>query len=280
MGLFFNRPRAVLSGIEIAEAVARQAEYARLRRRDVLGPHGDYGSRELGWWERLKLAWLGRQPRIVFDDFDPTPSHRGGRCNPNSVNARLAPDLLVYDVPVMPDGVRHSLAMTASMQDGGRQDHDAVWDEYALDMKRDNPTTRLTLPPEGYVLKPGRLYLGRTVERVGAYNAAPQLHGRSSVGRLGVSVHSTAGYIDVGFVGTITLEITVVHPVRVYPDVAICQIDFAPVSHRCVPYQSNKYQGQVEPVASRLFMDFAAGKKERATSPENPEGSHDTQTRH
>ena len=90
--------------------------------------------------------------------------------NPNSYNLRLHSDLLVYDSDV-------------------------------LDMKEKNSTSPLTIPNEGLLLEPQKLYLGRTIERTATDKYVPMLEGRSSVGRLGLFIHITAGFGDIGFDG-------------------------------------------------------------------------------
>jgi dCTP deaminase len=145
--------------------------------------------------------------------------------NPNSYNLKLHQDLLVYS-------------------------------QMPLDMKRPNPTEKLSIPSEGLVLEPGKLYLGRTIEHTTTYNLVPMLEGRSSVGRLGLYVHVTAGFGDTGFSGFWTLEMHCVHPIRVYAGVEICQIFYHQVEGEIVNYKSGKYQGNTEVQASRLWMDF------------------------
>ena len=88
-------------------------------------------------------------------------------------------------------------------------------------MRRPNRFRRHTIPPEGLVLDPNRLYLGRTIERTETHNLVPMLEDRSSIGRLGLFVHVTAGFGDVGFCGYWTLEMFAVQPVRIYPGVRI-----------------------------------------------------------
>ncbi len=240
----FNRtyvPYGVLSGVEIAEAVARQNEYASLVRKS----HDLLGENHLSWRERRRLAKLEKLPRIHIDGFDPRPSDEGGRLNPNSYNLDLAPELLVYTVPRVPSEM-HGMMVAPE-----------AWERYALDMRKDNPTRKLTIPPEGLLLRPDRLYLGRTSQHTSSYNCRPCLNGRSSIGRLGICIHITAGYGDVGFSGTWTLELMVIHPVRVYPGVSICQIDYASISPRHRPYLSKKYLNQQDVTSSKLFMDFA-----------------------
>lgn len=113
--------------------------------------------------------------------------------NPNSYNLRLHEELLVYT-------------------------------ELPLDMKKPNPAEKLVIPESGLLLKPGILYLGRTLESTETHNLVPMLEGRSSIGRLGMLVHVTAGFGDVGFKGFWTLEISVIQPLIVYPGVEVCQI--------------------------------------------------------
>jgi dCTP deaminase len=105
-------------------------------------------------------------------------------------------------------------------------------------------------------LEPGRLYLGRTVEHTTTYNLVPMLEGRSSVGRLGLYVHVTAGFGDTGFAGYWTLEMHCVHPIRIYAGVEICQIFYHQIEGEVVNYKSGKYQHNTEVQASRLWMDF------------------------
>ncbi len=131
-----------------------------------------------------------------------------------------------------------------------------VYTEEPLDMKRDNPVQEIALPPEGLVLEPGRLYLGRTVEYTETDNLVPMLEGRSSVGRLGLFIHVTAGFGDVGFKGFWTLEIFCVQPIRIYPGVDICQIYYHSLEGDYDRYASGKYQGNRDIQASLLYRDF------------------------
>ena len=90
-------------------------------------------------------------------------------------------------------------------------------------MARPNGIEFLKIPKEGLLLQPGTLYLGRTLEYTETHGMVPMLEGRSSVGRLGLFVHVTAGFGDIGFCGYWTLEMFAVQPVRIYAGVAICQ---------------------------------------------------------
>lgn len=145
--------------------------------------------------------------------------------NPNSYNLRLYNELLVYENDL-------------------------------LDMKRENKAKKITIPPEGLVLEPGKLYLGRTVEYTETDHYVPMLEGRSSVGRLGLFIHVTAGFGDVGFKGYWTLEIFCVQPIRIYPDVEICQIYYHSIEGDYDKYVSGKYQNNQGIQPSLLYKDF------------------------
>jgi dCTP deaminase len=100
----------------------------------------------------------------------------------------------------------------------------AVYTDDVLDAKLHNKVRHFQIGPEGYVLQPGELYLGVTVEYTETHNSVPFLEGKSSVGRLGIDIHATAGKGDVGFCNTWTLEISCVKPVRVYAGMPIGQL--------------------------------------------------------
>src|SRR3954454_24858235 len=117
---------------------------------------------------------------------------------------------------------------------------------------------------EPFILHPGEFVLGQTLERVTLPNdLVARLEGKSSLGRLGLLIHSTAGFVDSGFSGTLTLELSNVAnlPITIYHGMPIGQISFIrmdqPVEH---PYgareKDSKYQGQAEPTASRYFLNF------------------------
>jgi len=100
----------------------------------------------------------------------------------------------------------------------------AVYDDEILDAKKHNQITEVIIPEEGYVLQPGVLYLGVTEEYTETHAHVPFLEGKSSIGRLGIDIHATAGKGDVGFCNTWTLEISCVHPVRVYAGMPVGQL--------------------------------------------------------
>jgi dCTP deaminase len=117
-------------------------------------------------------------------------------------------------------------------------------------------------PTEPFILHPGDFVLGVTEEVITLpNNLVARVEGRSSLGRLGVIIHSTAGFVDPGFSGTITLEITNINtmPVALYPGMRVCQLAFeAMTSPAEVDYSQKKtmkYQGQVFPEESRVARD-------------------------
>lgn len=131
-----------------------------------------------------------------------------------------------------------------------------------LDVKKNNPHILLAIPPEGFVLQPGELYLGNTIEYTESGPFLPQLEGKSSLARLGIVVHLTAGFGDIGFKGHWTLEITVVRPVRIYAGMTIAQIYYMEaLGNVDRPYNkkvSAKYHGQkAVPVPSYMWKNFS-----------------------
>ncbi len=117
---------------------------------------------------------------------------------------------------------------------------------------------------EPFILHPGEFVLGQTLERVRLpSDLVARLEGKSSLGRLGLLIHSTAGFVDAGFEGNLTLELSNVAnlPITIYHGMPIGQISFmrmdGPVES---PYGSektgSKYQGQAEPTPSRFYLNF------------------------
>lgn len=167
----------------------------------------------------LKIAEEVKAGRISISDFDEK------RLNPNSYNLRLAGEVLCYE-------------------------------NRFLDMKKHNDYHIDYMTDGGMVLYPGKLYLARTMERTRTDCYVPMLEGRSSVGRLGIFIHATAGFGDVGFDGYWTLELSCVQPVRIYPGVEICQIYYHTIDGEYEPYANGKYQGNNGVQPSMLWKDF------------------------
>ncbi|HSB87934.1 MAG TPA: dCTP deaminase [Ilumatobacteraceae bacterium] len=136
-----------------------------------------------------------------------------------------------------------------------------------IDVKHD--MTALTepyeLPDDGvFMLHPGEFVLGSTLERIGVPDdLVGRIEGKSSLGRLGLIIHSTAGFIDAGFDGHITLELTNIAtlPITLYPGMKIGQVSFMQMTTPADrPYgggaRGSKYQGQHGPTPSRYFENF------------------------
>ena len=123
-------------------------------------------------------------------------------------------------------------------------------------MRKPHAVRRHLIPEEGLVLRPSQLYLARTVERTETHRYVPMIEGRSSIGRLGLFVHVTAGFGDVGFCGFWTLEMFAVQPVRIYAGVEICQIFYHQVAGDITEYKSDKYQHNQDIQPSLLFKEF------------------------
>lgn len=163
------------------------------------------------------LRQMGKSIRITpFDER---------QLNPNSYNLRLHNELLAYEDEV-------------------------------LDMKKPNAVKSITIPESGFMLEPGKLYLGRTLEYTETDSYVPMLEGRSSIGRLGIFIHVTAGFGDVGFSGYWTLEIFCVQPVKIYAGVEICQIYYHTIMGDYEKYTSGKYQKNSGIQPSLLYRDF------------------------
>jgi dCTP deaminase len=125
---------------------------------------------------------------------------------------------------------------------------------------------------EPMFLHPHEFVLGSTIERVRIPNdLVGRLEGRSSLGRLGVVIHSTAGFIDAMFEGHITLEISNLAnlPIALYPGMRIGQISFVemttPAERPYGPERGSKYSGQQLPTASRLYLDFLNARADSQT---------------
>lgn len=136
-----------------------------------------------------------------------------------------------------------------------------------IDVRREMPDLTELVEVTGgdpFILHPGEFVLGSTLERVGIPDdLVARLEGKSSLGRLGLLIHSTAGYVDPGWDGYLTLELSNVAnlPITIYPNMKIGQISFFRLSTPAErPYGSSqtksKYQGQRGPTASRFFEEF------------------------
>lgn len=100
----------------------------------------------------------------------------------------------------------------------------SVYADTELDARRHHRIDEMEIGPEGFLMHPGRLYLGVTEEYTETHHTVPFLEGKSSIGRLGIDIHATAGKGDVGFCNYWTLELSCVQPVRIYAGMPIGQL--------------------------------------------------------
>lgn len=209
---------AILTGPEIARLVKRTKE----AREDGLTPP---------------------MPIIDITPFDEA------NCGPNSYDVRLSDKLLIYraggshwQVSGHPSGYGCEVKLNVHSQ------------QFVLDSREPNPTKEVTISDGGIVLIPGVLYLGSTVEFTETHGLVPVIETRSSLARLGVSAHLSAGFGDDGWGGCWTLELTVVHPVKLWAGDRICQVAFHTINGERDPYRG-KYSNDTTAVASRMHED-------------------------
>jgi dCTP deaminase len=170
--------------------------------------------------------------RIVLDPFDP------GMIQPSSVDVRVDRAFRVF--------------------------HNARYPYIDVRQPMEDLTELVTVgDDEAFILHPGEFVLGQTLERVRLPDdLVARLEGKSSIGRLGLLIHSTAGFVDPGFEGNLTLELSNVAnlPITIYYGMPIGQISFMrmdqPVEHPYGEEAGSKYQGQAEPTPSRYYLNF------------------------
>jgi dCTP deaminase len=180
--------------------------------------------------------------RLVFDPYEPA------MVQPSSVDVRVDGKFRVF--------------------------HNARYPFIDVRQPMDDLTELVEISSEDrFILHPGEFVLGQTLERVRLPDdLVARLEGKSSLGRLGLLIHSTAGFVDAGFEGNLTLELSNVAnlPITIYHGMPIGQISFmrmdGPVES---PYGSgeagSKYQGQAEPTPSRFYLNFESdGEREKA----------------
>ena len=136
-----------------------------------------------------------------------------------------------------------------------------VYVDKIIDAKKENPTKIIKIPEEGFILDPQHFYLGSTMEYTETYGLVPFLEGKSSTGRLAISIHETAGKGDAGFKGYWTLEMKVGHAVKIYPRMPIGQIIYHDTTGKILnPYNKRtnaKYLNQNPiPMESQMWKNF------------------------
>lgn len=188
--------------------------------------------------------------------------YREEQINPNSYNLTLHPQLLVYDrggenadkIPHNEEVTTISTNQGIPIQDHHQSSIKSNDIKNPLDMRTPNDTIELCIPEKGLILQPGVLYIGRTVENTSSDKFIPMINGRSSCGRLGISIHVCAGFGDIGFDGTWTLEITVVEPVKIYPYTEIAQVCYFKPYGKVKNLYRGRYFKQTDATASRFYI--------------------------
>jgi dCTP deaminase len=136
----------------------------------------------------------------------------------------------------------------------------ATYKDRILDAKAHNLIEHFEIPKEGFVLQPGTLYLGVTLEYTETHAHVPFLEGKSSTGRLGIDIHATAGKGDVGFCNTWTLEISCAEPVRIYAGMPIGQLIYFVVDGNITNFYNTKSNAKynnktTKPVESMMWKN-------------------------
>lgn len=174
----------------------------------------------------------------------------------NSYDVHLSPKLLTYKKKIIEPAARHSRLDVCTVE---------IIEE--LDCRKKPETVEHTIGDNGFVLEPGELYLASTIEYTESHAHLPILNGKSSIGRLGLSIHVTAGTGDVGFRGHWTMELFVIKPLRVYAGMAIGQLLWFTTNEAPeVPYdlkQSAKYNNRDPlPQASKMHQERPSAQRE------------------
>ncbi len=157
--------------------------------------------------------------KIVIRPFDKD------NVNPNSYNLTLADEIIVYT-------------------------------DDLLDCRKKNNIRKIKVPKDGYILSPNMFYLAKTNEYTENDYYVPQISGRSSIGRIGLTVHLCSGFGDIGFKGTWTLAITCLTPTKVYPNMEIGQIYYFPLIGEKNRMYKGRYNNQTDIKTCKLYEEF------------------------
>lgn len=126
-----------------------------------------------------------------------------------------------------------------------------------LDFKSNNSTVSVIIPPEGIIIQPGRLILARSNEYTETHNLVPIINGRSSIGRLGLFIHVTAGFGDLGFKGYWTLELVATQCVTIYPNMQIAQLYYNTIYGKSNKQYVGKYQNNNGIQSSQMYREYS-----------------------
>lgn len=194
---------------------------------------------------------------IEISDFDPE------KLNPNSYNLSIGNKILMIRpnvFTVQPVSCGHYDENLGAFIDNAVLTYKTVG-HIEIDAKQPIEYNEDEITENGYTLQPGNLYLIGTKEVIYGGNYIPMITGRSSMGRLGITVHQEAGFGDIGFVGNWTLQVKVTYPTRIYPGMEMAQLYFLTPYGEILDRYHGKYQGAEGPVGSRINKDFEESEK-------------------
>ena len=167
------------------------------------------------------------------------------RVNPNSYNLRLS-DIILEVVPDKNGVIDPRVPCDVKQVTPIDKDSSIFFGERKLADEN----------AKAFLLEPHKLYLSSTIETTGSDFYVPMLSGRSSVARCGIEVHRTAGFGDIGFCGTWTLEITVVYPTILIAGMEIAQVYFEEPMGQANNKYHGKYQSQTDPQISKFYTEL------------------------
>lgn len=191
---------------------------------------------------------IQRQIELNAIQIDP---FRREHINPASVDLTLGEEVAVYE-----DWVICNERLKTTYEDGR---YFVLRPGACMDIKREPVVKKYKMDKNGWRLNPGIGYLMHTAERIKTDEFVPVLDGKSSIGRLFIKVHETAGYGDPGFNGQYTLEVTAMHPIVIYPGMRFCQMRFHTKVGTNETYQkSGHYTGATAtgPIGSYAWKQF------------------------
>jgi len=170
---------------------------------------------------------IDRQVSLGKIEIEP---YDANKINPNSYNFALGQELLTYE-------------------------------DNCLDVKTTPRVSTIKIGKNGHILRPGRLYLGNTIEKMGSGHFVPTFSARSSIARLGLFINLSASLGDIGYFGQWTLQLVAVQPVRVYAGMNIGQMMWW-VPSGSIQLYDGKYQNSMGPCCSRIAEDFDTGSRD------------------
>ena len=186
--------------------------------------------------------------------------------NPNSYDVTLAPEVGMYVTEIFYNDYHNELIKHpewynfVDINKFKEFYHTLLLNQQfvVLDSRSKPNLITFPIPKEGMIIYPNTFYLYSTNEVIGSKKYVSRIEGKSSLARLGLFIHCTAGWIDTGFIGNITLEMTSILPVKVYPNQKIAQVAFyqtGEVLERYDEKSTSKYNNQQGVTASKMYKN-------------------------